>query len=83
MLVFLSIRQGSVIVDFTITTETANPNLNVSQPLREAVKSGRVGRFEVDKNYFNIDPGIVCFVYFFFSFCLLLLSFQRITHCFF
>ena len=64
-LVFLFNRPGSVIVEFNITIETANPKLDVSQPLREAVKSGKVGQFEVDKDYFNINRGILCFVYFF------------------
>ena len=64
-LVFLLNRPGSVIVEFNITVVAANPKLDVFQPLREAVKSGKVGELTVDKYYFNIDPGIVCLVYFF------------------
>ena len=52
-------------MEFNITVVAANPKLDVFQPLREAVKSGKVGELTVDKYYFNIDPGIVCLVYFF------------------
>jgi len=46
-----SFKPGSVIVAFTIYTVSMNSNEDVTAPLKDAVKTGKVGQFTVDKEY--------------------------------